>query len=42
MTRDRDDERPPIGGRWLTLYLVVIGFLALQVVAYWIFTRAWR
>lgn len=41
MTRD-DDERPPVGGRWRTLYLLVIGFLALQVLAYWLFTRAYR
>ena len=41
MTGDRDD-RPPFGGRWSNLYLLVIGFLALQVVVYWLFTRAWR
>ena len=35
-----EDEPPPPGGSWLRLYLLVIGFLLLQIVAYWFFTRA--
>lgn len=41
MTEDADD-RPPFGGRWLHLYLAVIGFLALQILLYRLFTRAFR
>jgi hypothetical protein len=38
---DREDP-PPIGRTWRRLYAAVILFLALQIVVYWIFTRAFR
>jgi hypothetical protein len=34
------DEKPPIGGSWGRLYAVVLLFLALQILVYWLFTRA--
>ena len=35
-----EDEPPPPGGSWFRLYAMVIGFLIVQVLAYWLFTRA--
>lgn len=35
-----EDEPPPPGGSWNRLYLVVIGFLIIQIIAYWLFTKA--
>jgi len=37
--RVEDEPRPP-GGSWNRLYAIVIGFLILQIIAYWLFTRA--
>ena len=38
----RDDERPPIGGSWTALYAVVLLNLALLVLLFYLFTRAFR
>jgi len=42
--RDRDagDERPPLGGSWAVLYAAVLLNLALLVVLFYLFTRAFR
>ena len=34
------EEPPPIGRSWTRLYAVVIAFLVLQIIVYWLFTRA--
>lgn len=34
------EERPPIGGSWRVLYAVVIGNLALLILLFYAFTRA--
>jgi len=36
------EEPPPIGGSWRTLYAVVLVTLALLVVLFHLFTRAFR
>jgi hypothetical protein len=36
------EEPPPTGGSWATLYAVVLCTLAALVVAFYIFTRAFR
>jgi hypothetical protein len=36
----RFEETPPLGGRWVWLYAAGIGFLAIQILVYWLFTRA--
>jgi hypothetical protein len=33
-------DPPPFGGTWHRLYALVAGWLALQVLLYWLFTRA--
>ncbi|HEX3558162.1 MAG TPA: hypothetical protein VHU19_03100 [Pyrinomonadaceae bacterium] len=33
-------EEPPVGGSWATLYAVVLASLALLVVLFYLFTRA--
>lgn len=37
--RDHDDEAPPFGGSWATLYSVVLANLALLVALFYLFTR---
>jgi hypothetical protein len=37
-----DEEPPPFGGSWRTLYTVVLLNLALLVVLFYLFTRAFR
>jgi hypothetical protein len=34
------EEPPPIGGSWRVLYVVVIGNLALLILLFYVFTRA--
>ena len=34
------EEQPPIGGSWRVLYTVVIGNLALLILLFYVFTRA--
>ncbi|HXV65510.1 MAG TPA: hypothetical protein VEK15_32740 [Vicinamibacteria bacterium] len=34
------EEKPPIGGSWRVLYAVVIGNLALLIVLFYAFTKA--
>jgi hypothetical protein len=34
------EERPPIGGSWRVLYAIVIGNLALLILLFYAFTRA--
>ncbi len=34
------EEQPPIGGSWRVLYAVVIGNLALLILLFYAFTRA--
>lgn len=34
------DDRPPFGRSWGVLYAAVLLFLALQILVYWLFTRA--
>lgn len=36
------DEAPPFGASWAVLYALVLGFLALLVVLFYLFTRAFR
>jgi hypothetical protein len=36
---DRDDA-PPVGGSWARLYAIVLGVLALDVLIFYWFTRA--
>ena len=41
--RPRDgDERPPFGGSWAVLYAAVLLNLALLVLLFYLFTRAFR
>ena len=37
-----EDEPPPFGGSWRALYALVLGWLAAQVVLFYLFTRAFR
>ena len=34
-----DETPPPVGGSWRALYAVVLGWLAVQVVLFYLFTR---
>ncbi|MDT7687512.1 MAG: hypothetical protein QOJ70_1344 [Acidobacteriota bacterium] len=36
------EEPPPVGGSWKTLYAVVLLNLAMLVVVFYLFTRAFR
>jgi hypothetical protein len=36
------EEPPPVGGTWKTLYAVVLLNLAVLVVVFYLFTRAFR
>jgi len=36
------EELPPLGGSWTTLYAIVLSVLAALVVAFYVFTRAFR
>jgi hypothetical protein len=36
----REEPPPPVGGSWATLYAVVLASLALLVVLFYLFTRA--
>ena len=36
------EEPPPVGRRWGVLYAVVLGALALEIVLFWLFARAFR
>jgi hypothetical protein len=38
----RREEPPPVGGSWKTLYAVVLVTLAVLVVLFHLFTRAFR
>jgi hypothetical protein len=40
--RDAGDERPPLGGSWAALYAAVLLNLALLVLLFYLFTRAFR
>jgi len=40
--RQPTDQRPPFGGSWRRLYLLVALNLALLIVLFWAFTRAFR
>jgi hypothetical protein len=40
--RARDEERPPLGGSWGTLYAAVLVNLAALVALFYLFTRAFR
>ena len=39
---DAGDERPPFGGSWAVLYAAVLLNLALLVLLFYLFTRAFR
>ncbi|HYH86913.1 MAG TPA: hypothetical protein VEX60_15780 [Pyrinomonadaceae bacterium] len=39
---ERENAPPPTGGSWTFLYAVVLGTLAALVVAFYLFTRAFR
>lgn len=39
-TPEDGEEKPPIGGSWRVLYAVVIGNLALLILLFYMFTRA--
>ena len=41
-TEHRIEEPPPIGGSWRTLYTVVLLNLAVLIVLFYLFTRAFR
>jgi hypothetical protein len=34
-----EDEPPPLLGTWRRIYLLVLGYLALLILAFYIFTR---
>ena len=36
------EEPPPFGGSWRVLYAAVLAWLAVQVVLFYLFTRAFR
>jgi hypothetical protein len=36
------DEAPPFGRSWTTLYALVLAFLAVLIVLFYLFTRAFR
>ncbi|HJQ35223.1 MAG TPA: hypothetical protein VJ866_23935 [Pyrinomonadaceae bacterium] len=38
----REEEPPPFGGSWRTLYAVVLANLAVLVALFYVFTRAFR
>jgi len=38
-SRLTEDEPPPILGSWRRIYITVIGYLALLILAFYIFTR---
>ena len=38
--REKEVEPPPILGSWRNLYLFVLGFLVVQIVIYYLMTRA--
>ena len=40
--RDEPEEPPPVGRRWGALYAVVLGALAVEVVLFWLFAKAFR
>lgn len=33
------DEPPPVLGRWRNVYVFVLGYLAVVITLFWIFTR---
>jgi hypothetical protein len=35
------EEPPPVLGTWNRLYALVIGVLAVQILVYWLITRAY-
>lgn len=35
------DDRPPLLGSWSRLYALLLGALALQILAFWLVTRAY-
>ena len=37
-----DDEPPPILGTWRRIYIAVLLWLALMIVLFWLFTRAFN
>jgi len=41
-TNDEGEPPPPVGGSWRVLYAVVLANLALLVVLFYLFTRAFR
>jgi hypothetical protein len=40
--RPQPDEPPPFGRRWTTLYLIVLGSLALWITLFTLFSRHFR
>jgi hypothetical protein len=38
----KEEEQPPFGGSWAKLYAVVLANLAVLVVLFYLFTRAFR
>lgn len=40
--RPEGEEPPPVGRRWGVLYAVVLGALAVEIVLFWLFARAFR
>ena len=41
-THHETEEPPPVGRSWRALYALVLGWLAVQVVLFYLFTRAFR
>lgn len=37
-----ETDEPPVGGSWRALYSVVLAFLAVLVLLFYLFTRAFR
>jgi hypothetical protein len=37
-----EEEKPPVLKSWKNLYLLVTGFLVLQILVYYLFTRLFR
>jgi len=40
--RPGGEEPPPVGKRWGALYAVVLGALAVEILLFWLFARAFR
>lgn len=42
MPRGIEEEPPPFLGSWGRIYAAVLSWLALLIVAFWVFARTWE